>query len=100
MSTISNLVEFDEVLLQQRELAGPPEDGAAVHVLALRLLHRLGPRLGREDALVAVALQLRQEEVVELLRLNLLQRNDVGAEEERGTFNTSTAFELITLTYL
>ena len=84
---ISNLVELDEVLLQQGELPGPPEDGATVDMLSLRLLHRLGPRLGREDALVAVALQLRQEEVVELLRLNLLQRNYVGAEQRGRMFN-------------
>ena len=75
------------MLLQQGELAGPPEDGATVDMLSLRLLHRLGPRLGREDALVAVALQLRQEEVVELLRLNLLQRNYVGAEQRGRMFN-------------
>ena len=42
-------------------------------------LHGLGSGLGREYALVAVALQLWQEEVVELIRLDLLQRDDVGA---------------------
>ena len=49
------------------------EDGAAVDAQLLGVRHGLGARLGREDAAVAVALQLRQEEVIELLRLHFLQ---------------------------
>lgn len=53
-------------------LGGTIEDSAAVHVLALVLGHGLGARLGREDAVVAVSLELRQEVLVELIRLDLL----------------------------
>ena len=49
------------------------EDGAAVDAQLLGVRHGLGARLGREDAAVTVALQLRQEEVIELLRLHFLQ---------------------------
>lgn len=72
------LRELHQVLLDQRELGGAVEDGAAVDELALALRHGLGARLGREDAVVAVHLELRQEEAVELVRLHLLQADDVG----------------------
>ncbi|KAL0124863.1 hypothetical protein PUN28_006609 [Cardiocondyla obscurior] len=48
-----------------------------VDVLAIVLRHRLRAGLGREYAVVAVVLELRQEEVVELVRLDLLQADDV-----------------------
>ena len=52
-------------------------------MLALVLVHGLGPRLGLEDALVAVTLQLGLEEVEKLLRLDLLKGDDVGAEKKQ-----------------
>jgi len=58
-------------------LGGPEKNGAAVDVLAVVLRHRLRAGLGREYAVVAVVLELRQEEVVELVRLDLLQADDV-----------------------
>ena len=54
------------------------EDGASVDVPALALHHRLGARFGREDAVVAVAFQLRKEIVVKLFRLHFLQTDNVG----------------------
>ena len=54
------------------------EDGASVDVSALALHHRLGARFGREDAVVAVAFQLRKEIVVKLFRLHFLQTDNVG----------------------
>lgn len=55
-------------------LGGSEEDGAPVDVLPLALAHGLGARLGREDAVVAVLLQLRQEEVVELVCFHFLEK--------------------------
>lgn len=55
-------------------LGGPVEDRTAIHILPLVLGHGLGAGLGREDAVVAVPLQLRQEELVELIRLHLLHQ--------------------------
>ena len=40
-------------------------------MFSIRLGHRLGPRLGAEDSLVAISLQLGKEKLVELVRLNL-----------------------------
>lgn len=57
-------------------LGGTIEDSAAVHVLPLVLGHGLGARLGREDAVVAVSLELRQEVLVELIRLDLLHNKN------------------------
>lgn len=59
-------------------LGRPEEDCTPVDVLPIRLGHGLGPGLGRKDALVAVVLQLRFEKVEELVRLDLLQADDVG----------------------
>ena len=67
-------------------LGGAEEDGAAVDVLPLRLDHRARARLRREDADVAITLQLRQEEVVELFRLHLLR-----AEEEASRLGRASA---------
>lgn len=58
-------------------LGGPIKNGAAVDVLAVVLCHRFRTGLGREYAVVAVVLKFRQEEVVELVRLDLLQADDV-----------------------
>lgn len=58
-------------------LGGSIKNGATVDVFAIVLRHRLRPGLGRENAVVAVVLELRQEEVVELVRLDLLQADDV-----------------------
>lgn len=58
-------------------LGGPIKNGAAVDVLAIVLCHRFRTGLGREYAVVAVVLKFRQEEVVELVRLDLLQADDV-----------------------
>jgi hypothetical protein len=54
------------------------EDGASVDVSALALDHGLGARFGREDAVVAIAFQLRKEVVVKLFRLHFLQTDNVG----------------------
>lgn len=59
-------------------LVSSVEDGASVHVLSVVLRHCLGPRLWRENSLVAVVLQFRFEEVVELIRLDLLETDDVS----------------------
>lgn len=58
-------------------LGGPIKNGATVDVFAVVLRHRFRAGLGREYAVVAVVLKLRQEEVVELVRLDLLQADDV-----------------------
>ena len=67
------LVELDEVFEDERKLGRAVKDGAAVDVAPVALDHRLGARLGREDAVVAVALQLRKEVVVKLFRFHLLK---------------------------
>ena len=54
------------------------EDGAAVHVLTVRLRHGPGTRFGAEEALIAMFLQLHQEEVVVLLCLHFLPRKQTG----------------------
>ena len=72
-----HLIELDGVLLDHLEFGLSPEYGAAVDVLAFGLAHGFGPRFGREDAVVAVPLEFGQEEVVELVRLHLLQGDDV-----------------------
>ena len=59
-------------------LGSPIEDGATVDVLPVVLRHGLGPGLGRENAVVAVHLELGQEEVVELIRLDLLQADYIS----------------------
>lgn len=64
-------------LREVRSLGSPVKDGAAVDELALALGHGLGAGLWREDAVVAVHLELGQEEVVELVGLDLLQADDV-----------------------
>lgn len=58
-------------------LGGPIKNGAAVDVLAVVFRHRFRAGLGREYAVVAVVFKLRQEEIVELVRLDLLQADDV-----------------------
>ena len=47
-------------------------------MFSVALVHGLGPGLWGEDSFVTVALQLGKEEVVELIRLNLLERDQVG----------------------
>ena len=49
-------------------------------MLLVLLGHGLGARLWREDAVVVVLLELGQEELIELLGLELLQRYDVRVE--------------------
>lgn len=49
------------------------ENGTAIDVLSVPLCHGSGPGLGTEDALIALPTQLRVEERVELVCLNLLQ---------------------------
>lgn len=73
------LIELHQVFLYQRELARPKKDGAPVDVFPFALGHVLRPRLRRKDAAITVLLQLRQEEVVELIHLDLLQIDDVRA---------------------
>lgn len=53
-------------------LGNSEEDGAAVDILPVTLSHGLGTRLGGEDAVVAVPLQLGEEELVKLVGLHLL----------------------------
>ena len=54
------------------------EDGTAVHVLPVMLVHCPGPGLGVEDPLVAVGSQLWLEEGIELLGLYLLENRGWG----------------------
>lgn len=49
------------------------ENGTAIDVLSVPLRHGSGPGLGTEYALIALPAQLRVEERVELVCLNLLQ---------------------------
>ena len=49
------------------------ENGTAIDILSVPLCHSSGPGLGTEDALIALPTQLRVEERVELVCLNLLQ---------------------------
>lgn len=74
-------------------LGSPVEDGTAVHVLPLVLGHCLGAGLGREDAVVAVPLQLWQKELVELICLHLLHHNTPVAKC-RNTIRTFYNFSL------
>ena len=65
------------------------EDGTAVDVLPLLLLHGPGTGFGLEDALIALAGQLGEEVVEVLVCLHLLRRGGGGGGrggtgEERG----------------
>ena len=74
------LIELDEIVFDELKARRLEHDGAAVHVLFVLFAHGFGARLGREDAVVVVLLELRQEKVIELFGLKLLQRYYVGVE--------------------
>lgn len=61
--------------MSKHSLVGLIEDGTTVHVFAVRLRHGPGTRLGAEETLVSVLLELHQEKVVVLLRLHFLPQN-------------------------
>lgn len=58
-------------------LGGSVKNSASIDVLAVVLRHCLRAGLGRKYAVVAVVFQFRQKEIVKLVRLDLLQANDV-----------------------
>lgn len=60
------------------------EDGTAIDVLPLLLLHGPGTGFGLEDALIALAGQLGEKVVVVLVCLHLLWKGGEGREGRRG----------------
>ena len=58
-------------------LCCPIKYSAAINVFTIILRHCLRPRFRREDSVVTIVFQLWQEEIVELVRFDLLQANNV-----------------------